>query len=85
MPIQQACAWMVSSIQKGRLYQEDAAHYIEKNFAGLTYINDSGGLAIDKKLLRAFNAATKETVVWEKYEKCWRLREPYDSPGRAQD
>ena len=38
------------------------------------YENDNGNLAIDKKVLAAFRKLTKESVVWERAGRYWRVR-----------
>lgn len=49
------------------LWQMDAAEHIEKNFdEGLTYENDNGNVAINRKVLDAFRAISDGTVVWER-------------------
>jgi hypothetical protein len=79
--------WMLKTFeqQDGVLYQEEAAADIERLFGGdSTYLNDAGNLAISKDVLDAFRKLTKDAVVWEAGEKCWRRREQGDDPGRRQ-
>ncbi|AZB90585.1 hypothetical protein DKE41_008910 [Acinetobacter pittii] len=45
-------------------------------------INDQGNQAVDKALLDAFKKATKTTVVWDRSERAWRLREDHDLASR---
>jgi hypothetical protein len=67
------------------LYQEDAVHHIRKDFGKeLVYTNQEGGLSIDRRVLRAFRGLTEGTAVWERSDKCWRKRQPYEPPGRRQ-
>lgn len=78
--------WMQAEVQKGALYQDDAADRIKRIFGSdFVYMNDGGGTAISKKALRAFNKLTKDDVVWSRYDRMWRPREPTDAPGRMQD
>ncbi|APE26719.1 hypothetical protein vnz_37005 (plasmid) [Streptomyces venezuelae] len=88
MDAQAAARWMLVQVTNtsGRgLYQVDAAEHIKKHFgSGLTYTNDNGNPAIDKKVLSAFRAISKDTVVWERGEKCWRQRTDSDPEGARQ-
>jgi hypothetical protein len=85
---QAAAQWMLAQITDGRnheLYQMDAAAHVEKNFdADLTYVNGNGNVALSKKLLAAFDAISRETVVWERGWRGWRLRKPSDPVGKRQ-
>ena len=79
--------WMLEEIDRVRyLDQEDAVYKIERQFGSeFVYANDAGNPAISKKVLAAFNKLTKETVVWDRSERHWRRRSPYDAPGRMQE
>jgi hypothetical protein len=67
------------------LYQDVAASEIASRFGDeFTYINENGNLAIQQAVLRQFNKATPESVVWERGQRMWRKREDYDLPGRQQ-
>ncbi|HBM1136132.1 hypothetical protein OW684_04970 [Acinetobacter baumannii] len=44
-------------------------------------INDQGNQVIDKKLLKAFKKITETTVVWDRAQRAWRLREEHDLVG----
>lgn len=67
------------------LYQQDVVFAIETKFGEpFFYINEAGNPAIDKKVLSAFKKMTGDTVVWERAERMWRMREEYDSNGRQQ-
>src|SRR5436305_15095475 len=77
-------AWMLGRLQRDKeLYQQDAAYEISKRFGEPhVYENQSGNLAISRAVLAAFRALTEETAVWLRGERCWRLRERFDEPGR---
>ena len=67
------------------LDQELVVYHLAEHAPDLTYYNDEGGLAIDKRVLEAFRKITPD-VVWSRSERHWRAREPYDVPGkRMQD
>jgi hypothetical protein len=84
---QQVAEWMFDEVkQRNSLYQEDVVHEIAAKFGKeFTYDNENGNLAISRKVLAAFTKLTKDTVVWERFDKCWNLRKLHDSPGRRQD
>lgn len=83
---QDVAAWMATQVTGGQwLYQDGAAATIEAQFgSAFIYYNDNGNPAIDKKVLAAFNKLTAKTVVWSRSERCWRERQPGDTPGRQQ-
>ena len=63
------------------LYQEDIVFEIERKFGSVyIYINQNGNQAIDQKVLGEFNKITPD-VVWDRGERCWRMRENSDQPG----
>ena len=78
--------WMLEELHRVKyLYQQDAVFAIETKFGGpFFYINEAGNPAIDKKVLSAFKKMTGDTVVWERGERVWRMREEYDTQGRQQ-
>jgi hypothetical protein len=78
--------WMADKIQEEEWYpQELFAGEIEDLFGDeFTYVNENGNRAIDKKVLAEFRKLTKDTVVWERGERRWRLREDYDESGKRQ-
>jgi uncharacterized protein DUF6953 len=80
----QVAEWMLEQINlKQCLYQEEAVYEIERLFGKeFTYANENGNLAIHKSVLAAFRKITEKTVVWERGERMWRLRGPYDEQGR---
>ncbi|MBK3639448.1 hypothetical protein [Streptomyces sp. MBT33] len=85
---QAAAQWMLAQITDSRsheLFQSDAAEHIRKNFAeGLTYTNDNGNLAVDKRVLKAFREISEGTVIWERGARYWRLRNERDPQGTRQ-
>jgi hypothetical protein len=67
----------------GCIYQDDVVDFLVREKADLFLReNADGNLAIGQEVLRAFMAITKETVVWVKPDRYWRLRVPEDEPGR---
>jgi hypothetical protein len=83
---QEIAQWMASQLeQEGSLSQADAVDEIAKRFGEqFTYVNDSGNPAIDRRVLRTFRKVTGDTVVWERWDFCWRKRTERDAPGRDQ-
>jgi hypothetical protein len=85
----EAAQWMLSRLEEsndGRLYQADAAEGIARKFGDeFTYLNDNGNPAIDKRILRAFKQISGDGIVWDRWDFCWRKREPGDAPGRKQE
>lgn len=79
--------WMLTRLEEtGQLDQADAVAEIADRFGEhFTYENENGNPAIDKRVLRAWNALTGNTVVWDRWEFCWRKRQPGDTPGRKQE
>lgn len=77
---------MVEELRRVKyLYQQETVYAIETRFGEkFFYINDAGNPAIDKKVLAAFNKLTGNSVVWERGERMWRMREDYDTPSRQQ-
>lgn len=67
------------------LYQDVVASDIATRFGDdYVNINNNGNLAINRKVLDAFNRITGNEVVWVRSERMWRKREEYDLPGRQQ-
>ncbi|HZD15357.1 MAG TPA: hypothetical protein VE196_09605 [Pseudonocardiaceae bacterium] len=79
--------WMQQELErKGYLDQEDAVYQITRLFGGnYIYLNDNGGSAIDKKVLRKFRQLTEDTAIWSRGERNWRKRKSGDAPGRSED
>lgn len=78
--------WMLGQLEdQKKLYQADAASAIAEKFGiEFIYTNDNGNPAIDKRILKAFKKASGDTVVWERWDFCWRKRTAADPPGRKQ-
>jgi hypothetical protein len=81
-----AAAWMLSVVQRdGVLHQHEAVAGILDNFSpDLVHENDLGNQAISSLVLRAFRNMSEATVVWERGDRLWRLRERHDLKGRQQ-
>lgn len=79
--------WMLEQVQSAQWLDQDVAVFeIEKRFGStFVYDNEKGNPAIDRIVLKEFKAISKETVVWERGDRAWRLRTPHDLPGRQQD
>ncbi len=79
--------WMLSQIGPDNpLYQYVATTDIREHFGDdFVYTNDNGNEAIAPSVLKAFKQLSASTVVWERTERCWRLRQSGDAPGRQQD
>ena len=79
--------WMAAQLEtKRELYQEDVVSEIIKlSGRQFVYTNENGNDAIGKEVLKEFRKLTEGTVVWERGDKCWRKRNPYDAPGRLSD
>ena len=70
---------------EGVLHHQDAVSAIEEEF-GLPFLteNELGNLVIDRSVLREFMEISRDTVVWVKTERFWRLREPDDEVDRRE-
>ena len=79
-------AWMLQALEERQsLYQEVVVYEIAADFGEeFTYLNASGNLAIDRRVLREFRKLTEATVVWERGERLWRKRTDTDPPGVRQ-
>jgi hypothetical protein len=64
----------------GKLHQDTAV--AEKFGSRFTYDNEDGNLTIRIDILDAFRELTKDTVVWVREDRYWRMRAPSDEPGR---
>jgi hypothetical protein len=86
MKPKEAAVWMVEQLRDlTYLDQEHVVYHLSEYAPELTYYNNEGGLAIDKRVLDEFRKLTP-TVVWSRSERHWREREEYDEPGkRMQD
>ncbi|QOY51191.1 DUF6953 family protein [Candidatus Sulfurimonas baltica] len=61
--------------ESNSLYQYDIVHDIETTYGNeFVYQNENGNMAIEKKVLTAFNKFKKENnIEWDKSEKAWFL------------
>jgi hypothetical protein len=82
----EAALWMVEQLKELEYLDQDyVAGHLECEAPELTYINDNGNTAIDKRVLVEFNKITPD-VVWSRGSRQWRYREEYDDPDqRMQD
>ncbi|MEM8719002.1 MAG: hypothetical protein AAGE84_06790 [Cyanobacteria bacterium P01_G01_bin.39] len=80
LTVKDVAAWMLSQVKSNRqLYQNYAASYIEEHFGEhFTYLNENQNPAISKKVLEKFRNISQTTVVWNRAEFYWRLRQPSD-------
>lgn len=78
--------WMRDKVlSENYMYQETVVYKISDKFGEQhVYQNDNGNLAISRKVLAEFRKLTKDTVVWERGERCWRKREKYNDPNKRQ-
>ena len=81
-----AAAWMKAFVDsEDYLDQHVAVAAIMERFGEkFAWINPNGNLAISPAVLKAFNAATGDAVVWERRGRMWRRRQDHDLPGRMQ-
>ena len=78
--------WMRDKIIEDKtMFQEQVVYKIRDEFGEeFIYTNDNGNPAISKAVLKEFRKLTENLVVWEKGERCWRLRGEHDTPGKRQ-
>lgn len=78
--------WLLGEVlSAGELYQDDAVGQIADSFgAEFVYENENGNSAISREVLRMFRALSGDRIVWVRSDRCWRLRESGDEPGRMQ-
>ena len=83
---QKVAEWMFKELKRvGKLHQDTAVYEIAEKFGSqFTYDNKDGNLAIRIDILDAFRELTKDSVVWVQEDRYWRMRTPYDEPGRQQ-
>ncbi|WP_339824319.1 hypothetical protein [uncultured Parasphingorhabdus sp.] len=85
MTPQDAAQWMLAHLQKRKFIdQETAAWHFLKHAKELSYMNDNGNPAIDKRVLTEFRKLMPDNVVWSRSSRHWRFREKHDKPGRMQ-
>ena len=74
------------SMRERVLFQDVAAGEIANRFGEeFLYENHAGNLAISRQVLAEFRKLTETSVVWDRGEKAWRLRESFDGPGRQSE
>jgi len=80
--------WMLAETQAREpngFYQSEAASLLQGRFGGeYVYKNANFNLAIDKSVLAAFLYLTRDSVVWNRKQRYWRLRQAHDTPGKRQ-
>lgn len=78
--------WMLDELEQVKyLYQDSVVYGISSRFGeDFIYHNDNGNPAVGQKVLASFRKLTGDSVVWDRRERMWRFREPYDEPGRQQ-
>lgn len=79
--------WMLNQLEKKRLlYQDEVVFDLRREFGKeVSYLNENGNPAIDRKVLKEFKKLTGDTVIWERGDRCWRKRVKSDEPGRMQE
>lgn len=84
--VSKIASWMISQLKTNTvLYQQEAAHGITEKFGEhFTHFNGNGNLAINPDVLAEFRSLTGNEVVWERGQRCWRMRAEHDEPGRRQ-
>ena len=80
----QVAGWMLEELKRqGKLHQDTVVFVIAEKFGSqFTYDKKDGNLAIRRDVLAAFRKLTKDSVVWVREDRYWRMRTPYDEPGR---
>jgi hypothetical protein len=78
--------WMLDQVKAmGFLFEDEAAFAIERNF-GKEFLRDDDeerrGMVL--RVLTAFKELAGDTVVWQREDQLWRLREADDLPGWQQ-
>jgi hypothetical protein len=83
---QKVAEWMLKELKRlGNLHQDTIVFEIAEKFGSqFTYDKKDGNLAIRIDILTAFRELTKDSVVWVQEDRYWRMRTPYDEPGRHQ-
>ena len=76
--------WMLEQVKtKGELNQKDAAWHIRRYFGKrFIYLNENHNPAISREVLKEFLRISLKTVVWNRRERYWRLRQPSDPSNR---
>jgi hypothetical protein len=79
--------WMRDEVNsRGRLYQEHAAAHVGVMF-GDEFVceNENGNWVLAPRVRDAFRKLTRESVVWDRGEKCWRARRSAGEAGQSPD
>jgi hypothetical protein len=79
--------WMASEVEVwGFLYQDSAVAQIADKF-GDEFIerNEDGTASISETVLTAFGALTDGAVIWDRWDKAWRQRQPDDPGGKLSE
>jgi Family of unknown function (DUF6953) len=81
--VSEVADWMASEVDvEGFLYQEMAVTHIAERFGDeFVYTDENGTPAISEAVLSAFLKLTEDTVRWDRWDKCWRLRQSHDPAG----
>jgi hypothetical protein len=76
--------WMAREVERKEwLPQEDALRGIERYFGcGFIHVNGAGHEAINDDVLAELRKHTATTIVWDRSERAWRLRDTADGPNR---
>jgi hypothetical protein len=79
--------WMHDELNRiGSLSQTYATAEIESKFgASFIYETENGNPAIDEDVLREFRELTEGHVIWDRWARKWRHRQPDDPPDRQHD
>lgn len=87
MTPKEAAEFMLAELSRVNwLDQSDIVWKIHQKDPSLTYQNENGNLALDKRVLTLFKKLTNDdSVVWSRSSRQWRYRQAYDKPGRMQD
>ncbi len=81
--IDDVARWMASEVDcAGFLYQETAVAHIADDFgAEFLSTDQKGDRAIAPAVLEAFHRLTKDLLIWDRWDKCWRHRDLGYPPG----
>ena len=77
--------WMVGEVEvEGFLFLDMAVAHIADTFGDqFIYTNEHGKPEISEAVLTVFHKLTKDTVIWDRWERCWRQRQADDHVGRS--
>jgi hypothetical protein len=72
--------WMLEKLTRdGVLYPSQEVSDIEELFgAEHIYIDERGSIAISRKVLYRFKKLWMGVAEWDRYERCWRLKDTTD-------